>query len=93
VLVANRGEIACRVPRAAGELGYRTGGAIAGLDAAKAVTSNLNTSFLRRPPAVDLLAHGRLLKLGRRLAVGDVSLISDGNKDPVAHARVTCAFS
>lgn len=63
-----------------------------GLDAAKAVTSNLNMSFLRRPPAVDLLAHGRLLKLGRRLAVGEVSLISDGQGDPVAHAMVTYAL-
>lgn len=63
-----------------------------GLDAAKAATSNLNMSFLRRPPAADLLAHGRLLKLGRRLAVGDVSLISDGNNDPVAHAVVTYAL-
>lgn len=63
-----------------------------GLGAAKAATSNLNMSFLRRPPAVDLLAEGRLLKLGRRLAVGDVSLISDGNEDPVAHAVVTYAL-
>ncbi|MCH8884511.1 MAG: PaaI family thioesterase [SAR324 cluster bacterium] len=63
-----------------------------GLGAAKAVTSNLNMSFLRRPPASDLLAHGRLPKLGRRLAVGEVSLVSDGNQDPVSHAMATYAL-
>lgn len=63
-----------------------------GLGAAKAVTSNLNMSFLRRPPAADLLAHGRLLKLGRRLAVGEVSLVSEGQHGPVAHAVVTYAL-
>lgn len=54
-----------------------------------AVTSNLNMNFLRRPGQRDLIAEGRILKLGRRLAYGEVTMYSDGNPDPVAHATVT----
>jgi uncharacterized protein (TIGR00369 family) len=43
-----------------------------------AVTTNLNINFLRRPDARDLIAECRLLKLGKRLAVGEVSIRSDG---------------
>jgi uncharacterized protein (TIGR00369 family) len=51
-----------------------------------AVTSNMNINFLRRPPADRaLLAECRLLKVGRTLAVGEVSLFSEGMDDPVAH--------
>ena len=35
-----------------------------------AVTINLNINFLRKPAARDLIAECRLLKLGKRLAVG-----------------------
>lgn len=63
-----------------------------GLEAAMAVTSNLNMSFMRRPPPVDLLAHGRVLKMGRRLVVGDVSIASAESSKPVAHAMVTYAL-
>ncbi len=56
---------------------------------AHAVTTNLNINFMRKPEPVDVLAEGRLLKLGRTLAVGDVTIWSDGVKDPVAHATVT----
>src|SRR5207302_8582469 len=38
---------------------------------ALAVTTNLNINFMRKPEPVDLLGEGRLLKLGRTLAVGD----------------------
>jgi uncharacterized protein (TIGR00369 family) len=62
-----------------------------GFGAAPSVTSNLNISFLSRPSATDLLAEGRLLKLGRRLAVAEVRLFSDGKREPVAHATVTYA--
>lgn len=56
-----------------------------------AVTSNLNCSFLRRPKPGDMLAHARVLKLGRRLAYGEVSMYSDGEDEeaPAAHATVT----
>ena len=51
-----------------------------------AVTSNLNINFLRRPPASrDLLAVCKLLRVGRTLAVGEVSIFSEGEDEPVAH--------
>ncbi len=54
-----------------------------------AVTTNLNFNFLRRPEPRDLLAECRLLKLGARLAVGEVSLFSEGVAEPVCHATGT----
>ncbi len=57
--------------------------------ATMAVTSNLNMNFLRRPGRRDLIAEGRMLKLGRRLAYGEVTMYSEGEPDPVAHATVT----
>lgn len=57
-----------------------------------AVTTQLHISFLRKPRAADVLAEARLLKLGRRLAVGEVRLHSDGDADLVGHATVTYAI-
>lgn len=54
-----------------------------------AVTTNLNINFLRKPVPADLIAEARLLKLGKRLAVGDVLLYSEGQQEPVAHATLT----
>lgn len=54
-----------------------------------AVTTSLHIDFLRRPRLVDVVAEGRLLKLGRRLAVADVALRSDGDEPLVAKAQVT----
>ena len=54
-----------------------------------AVTTNLNINFLRRPAPRDLLAEARLIKLGKRLAVGEVSIRSDGEDDLVAHVTST----
>lgn len=57
-----------------------------------AVTTSLNANFLRRPKPGDLLADGRLIKCGRRLAYGEVTLVSaDAPDDPVCH--VTCTYS
>jgi uncharacterized protein (TIGR00369 family) len=54
-----------------------------------AVTTSLTANFLRRPRAADLTAEARLLKLGKRLAVGDVMIYSDGEDDPVCHVTAT----
>ena len=55
-----------------------------------AVTVNLNINFLRKgAPGQDVLAAARLLKLGKRLAVGEVSLLSGTLPDPIAHATST----
>jgi uncharacterized protein (TIGR00369 family) len=58
---------------------------------ALAVTSSLTINFLRKPSlAVDLLARADLLKLGRRLSVCDVRLLS--GDELVAQASVTYAI-
>ena len=54
-----------------------------------AVTTNLNINFLRRPAPGDVLAHGRIIKLGKRLAVGEVLMYRDGEVEPVAHVTST----
>ena len=55
-----------------------------------AVTTNLNINFLRRgAPGRDLLAAARLLKLGKRLAVGEINLLSDTSPEPIAHVTAT----
>lgn len=57
------------------------------------VTTNCSIDFMRKPAAVhDVLAEARVLKLGRSLAVGDVLLFSEGEKDPVARAGLTYAI-
>ena len=54
-----------------------------------AVTTNLNINFLRKPSQKDLIAECRLIKLGKRLAVGDVQIYSEGEDEMVAHATTT----
>ena len=54
-----------------------------------AVTTSFNINFLHRPKPADLNAEGRILKLGKRLAVVEVTMHSDGHDAPVAHATGT----
>jgi uncharacterized protein (TIGR00369 family) len=55
-----------------------------------AVTTNLNINFLRKgAPGQDVLAAAKLLKLGKRLAVGEVNLLSGASPDPIAHVTAT----
>jgi uncharacterized protein (TIGR00369 family) len=54
-----------------------------------AVTTNLNINFLRKPTRADLIADARLMKVGKRLAVGEVAIYSDGTDEPVAHVTAT----
>ena len=51
------------------------------------VTTSFSINFLRKPPAgKSIVAVCKLLKLGKKLAVGEVSLYSEGDEEPVAHA-------
>ena len=59
---------------------------------AMAVTTNLNINFMRKPDPGHLVGEGRLLKLGKTLAVGDFTIWNEGENDPVAHATVTYAI-
>jgi uncharacterized protein (TIGR00369 family) len=54
-----------------------------------AVTINLNINFLRKPLQRDLVAEARLLKLGKRLATGEVVIYCAGLDEPVAHVIST----
>jgi len=59
---------------------------------ALAVTTSLNMNFLRKPLPGLLRAEGKLLKLGKLLATGEISIYSEGVGKPVAHATVTYAI-
>lgn len=57
---------------------------------ALAVTTNLNINFLRKPTAgKNLKAECRLLKVGKHLVVGEVTVYSVGNAEAVAHVTAT----
>ncbi|WP_218509771.1 PaaI family thioesterase [Variovorax sp. dw_308] len=58
-----------------------------------AVTTSLNINFLRKPSADRaIIGECKLIKLGRTLAVGEVSLYSEGLEEPVAHVVGTYAI-
>jgi uncharacterized protein (TIGR00369 family) len=55
-----------------------------------AVTTSLNINFLRKPSPGELVVETKMLKLGKRLAVGEVFVFgSDNERDAVSHATVT----
>ena len=56
-----------------------------------AVTTNLTINFLRKPGQADIIADCRLIKLGKRLAYGEVLLHSEIEHldEPVAHVTAT----
>lgn len=51
-----------------------------------AVTANININFLSRPKPVAVIAEGRIQKLGRRLAIVEVLMRSEGDEALIAHA-------
>ena len=55
-------------------------------EAVAAVTININVNFLQKPPPGAVIAEGRMIKLGRRLAVAEVTLHCADLDGPVAHA-------
>lgn len=54
-----------------------------------AVTTSMTINFLRRPPPVAIIADARILKMGKRLAYGEILIFSEGDPEPVAHATGT----
>lgn len=54
-----------------------------------AVTTNLNINFLRKPGPTALIADARLLRVGKRLVFGEVTIYSEGEEAPVAHVTST----
>jgi uncharacterized protein (TIGR00369 family) len=59
---------------------------------ALAVTTSLSFNFLRKPAQGDLIGRCKLFKLGRTLAVGEVSIYSDPSDEMVCHATGTYAI-
>jgi uncharacterized protein (TIGR00369 family) len=57
-----------------------------------AVTTNLSINFLRKPEPRALISTCRMMKIGKSLAVGEASLMSEGSDDVVAHAVATYAI-
>lgn len=57
------------------------------------VTTSCSIDFMRKPSAgKDLVAHTRVLKLGRSLSVTDCLIYSEGQAEPVARANMTYAI-
>jgi|TARA_B110000977_G_scaffold175309_1_gene229936 acyl-coenzyme A thioesterase PaaI-like protein len=53
---------------------------------ALAVTTNLSINFMRKPSSTkDIIGQCTLLKVGKSLIVGEVSLYSEGDEKAVAH--------
>ncbi len=54
-----------------------------------AVTTNFNINFLRKPIESDLIAEGKIIKMGKRLAIMEVSIYAGADNNLVAHATGT----
>jgi uncharacterized protein (TIGR00369 family) len=60
-----------------------------GVMAKMAVTTSLNANFLRAAGLKDLVCEARVIKTGKRLAVGEGSVYAAGVEGPVAHVTAT----
>ena len=53
------------------------------------VTTNLSINFMRKAELCNLVAHTRILKMGKRLCVGDSLIRTIQDDAPIAHASIT----
>lgn len=58
-------------------------------EVALAVTTNMSINFLNKPEPGKLSAHGRLVKLGKRLAVCEIHIYGPDGETMVAQATAT----
>lgn len=56
------------------------------------MTTSLNINFMRKPSSREIVADARLMKLGKRRAVGEVTIASPDDGAIVAHATLTYAI-
>lgn len=61
-------------------------------EVAMAVTSNLNINFMQRPGEVDIIAEGKILKMGKRIAYCEVDIYTSESTDLVAHVTGSYAL-
>ena len=54
-----------------------------------AVTTSFNINFLRKPTESDLIAEGKIIKIGKRLAIMEVRILTSSGNKLVAHATGT----
>ncbi|MBU8537765.1 PaaI family thioesterase [Falsiroseomonas tokyonensis] len=57
----------------------------------ESLTASLAITFLRRPPATAVLAEARVIKRGRTLSYGEVTLRAEGAAEPCAHVTTSWA--
>ncbi|WP_114393694.1 PaaI family thioesterase [Oleisolibacter albus] len=57
-----------------------------------AVTSSMTINFLRKPAPRPMIGEARIIRLGRKLAYGEVTLYSEEEDEPVAHATGSYAL-
>lgn len=58
-----------------------------------AVTTSLNINFVRKPAPGDILARATPIKIGKRLAVGEIALYSSDSVDGALVAHATATYS
>jgi len=54
-----------------------------------AVTTNINMSFLRKPPPSPIIGHCQILKMGKRLATTAIAITDESSDFLYAHATAT----
>ena len=55
----------------------------------KSVTTNVSINFMKKPLLSNLLAISQIIKIGKRLVVGDVEILSEDKKQTYAQALFT----
>lgn len=55
----------------------------------KSVTTNVSINFMKKPSLSNLLAISQIKKIGKRLVVGDVEILSEDKKQTYAQALFT----
>ncbi len=55
----------------------------------KSVTTNVSINFMKKPLLSNLLAISQIKKIGKRLVVGDVQILSEDKKQTYAQALFT----
>ena len=55
----------------------------------KSVTTNVSINFMKKPLLSNLLAISQIKKIGKRLVVGDVEILSEDKKQTFAQALFT----
>lgn len=75
------------------DIAFRAAIAASAGSGALAMPTSLSFNFLRKPSTDALVAECRLVKLGKRLSVGEAALRHDGETELVCHVTGTYALA